>query len=526
MASDRLEALARAVEAARRIGLQAEAADGAAVLDRARTRAGFAGEAYVLALAGGTGVGKSSILNALAGRTVSAVRAVRPTTDEPVAWVAADHQEELSPLLDWLNITHRSGHAERELAQVAILDLPDVDSVRTDHRERADELLPRIDAVAWIVDPEKYDDERQHAYLRDMASRVPQLRVVLNKSDRLTDDELGMVRGDLARRLAAEGLPEVPIHVASATTGGGVSELREVLAEEADAKAIIGARLAAEADAVIRRIARAAAVDSAQDPAPLLSSEARAAAVTEAQTAALTLVDPDGLARQARAAVLARARRTGGGLLGRTVNLLARLSGFEARRADPAVHLAGWRRRGSLAPVLNPARAALADAAAQLPAPSRAGLLAAIGVEGLDQAIEEAIDAATRETALEARPPGSRLWPLIGVLQLAAAALLLFALAWYVTLFVLPGAGPGVASVEVPILGLLPMPLALLSGALLASVLIGALLTLHASWVGHRFAARVAARVRTRVAAAIEQVAFGPLDQVEAARRELAEAQS
>ena len=36
---------------------------------RARERSGFIGAAYVLALAGGTGVGKSSLLNALAGQT-------------------------------------------------------------------------------------------------------------------------------------------------------------------------------------------------------------------------------------------------------------------------------------------------------------------------------------------------------------------------------------------------------------------------------------------------------------------------
>jgi ABC-type multidrug transport system fused ATPase/permease subunit len=144
-------------------------------------------------------------------------------------------------------------------------------------------------------------------------------------------------------------------------------------------------------------------------------------------------------------------------------------------------------------------------------------------VEAADEALAGAIDGAVADSALEARPPGSILWPVIGLLQLAAAAVLLFVVAWYVTLFLLPG-GDVVASVELPVLGPLPMPLVLLAGSLIASVLLGALLSLHAGWIGRRFAARVVTRVRERVAAAVEQDAFGPLDRVEAARGEIAAA--
>jgi len=168
---ERLDALERAANAVRGIGLEQEAESAEAVIHRGRERIGFSGEAYVLALAGGTGVGKSSLLNALAGHTVSAVRAVRPTTDEPLAWVSEDRREELAGLLSWLGVRHTAGHADSALSSVAILDLPDVDSVRTEHRARVDELLPRIDSIAWVVDPEKYDDERLHAYLRSLARR-------------------------------------------------------------------------------------------------------------------------------------------------------------------------------------------------------------------------------------------------------------------------------------------------------------------------------------------------------------------
>ena len=104
-----LRDLDRAVEEGRRLGLDVSA--GAAVLERAAERLGFPGSAYVLALAGGTGVGKSSVLNALAGRVISPARAIRPTTSEPVAGAASERRDELASMLDWLGSSHVVGHA-------------------------------------------------------------------------------------------------------------------------------------------------------------------------------------------------------------------------------------------------------------------------------------------------------------------------------------------------------------------------------------------------------------------------------
>ncbi|HEV2894156.1 MAG TPA: ABC transporter, partial [Actinomycetota bacterium] len=79
-----LEALERVAEAAERLGLDAQQAR--ETLADARTRLGFPGTAFVCALSGGTGAGKSSLLNALAGQEVSRPGATRPVTAEPVAW--------------------------------------------------------------------------------------------------------------------------------------------------------------------------------------------------------------------------------------------------------------------------------------------------------------------------------------------------------------------------------------------------------------------------------------------------------
>ncbi|HEU5324716.1 MAG TPA: GTPase [Candidatus Limnocylindria bacterium] len=517
----RLERLGAAADAAAGIGLDGPAHAAREVVETARRRVGFPGDVYVLALAGGTGVGKSSILNALAGRTVSAVRAVRPTTDEPVAWVASDRVDELRPLLEWLGVRHVASHADERLSGVAILDLPDVDSVRTEHRAAVDALLPRIDAVAWVVDPEKYDDERLHQYLRSLAPHAARLRFVLNKTDRLTEADRGAVASDLERRLAADAIMTPRIDAVSAATGDGMDGLRQALAGAADAKAVVIDKLSTDVAAAATALGRAAAVDRADPDRRLVPEERERAAIDEAVEGALAVVDPPGLARQVQAAVLGRARRTGGSLLGRVVGLLGWMTGQQRRRADPAGYLRDWRRRGSLGRVVNPVHRLLVEAAAALPPASRPAVLAALGAADLEAETARVLDRVSRDAAGEVRIGGSWLWLPIGAVQLVVGAIFVFAVAWYVTLFVSGGSVP-VATIEVPVLGPVPLPLVLLAGSVIVSAVLGLILSLHAGWLGRRQGRRLASRVREAVEVAVREQGLAGLHRVEAARAVIA----
>ncbi|MGI8830629.1 MAG: GTPase [Candidatus Limnocylindria bacterium] len=513
--------LREAVEAARAIGLEDEAADARAVARRVGRRAGFGGSVYVIALAGGTGVGKSSILNALAGEVVSEVRAIRPTTDRPLAWVAEAERAEIGPLLEWLKVDQVVTHADPALAGVAILDLPDVDSVRGEHRALVDTLLPRIDAVTWIVDPEKYDDERVHTYWRTLVPHADRLRFVLNKADRLTDDERTRVADDLRARLVADGIPRPMLHVVSATAGDGIDRLRTELENAAHAKVIVSAKLEADRGEAAARLARSAGIDPETGYEPLLVDARREALVREAIDGAMTLVDPPGVGRQVRAAVLHRARSGGGSVIGRVMALAGGMSGRKRRSADPAGYLAAWRNRGALGRVLNPVRAAQVEAAAAVPAESRGRVLVALGAPTAERDLERALDRATQDAAASVEVPRSGLWPVIGAAQLVVGGLVGFAVAWLITLFVAGGSVP-VATLEVPILGPIPMPLALLAGSLLAGALLGWLLGLHASFVGRKSAAEVRGRAVGAVRASIATEGFAGLERVEEARRVIA----
>jgi hypothetical protein len=159
---------------------------------------GFPGDAYVLAFVGGTGVGKSSLLNALAGETVSPASVRRPTTSVPVAWVPAAERTALEPLLEWLGVDEVREHGATDLGPVAILDLPDMDSVASEHRARVEAILPRVDAVAWVTDPEKYHDAALHDdFLRAWVGRLARQVVIVNKADRLGPDDGRRIRRDL-----------------------------------------------------------------------------------------------------------------------------------------------------------------------------------------------------------------------------------------------------------------------------------------------------------------------------------------
>lgn len=517
----RIDRLAAAASAVRGIGLIEEAERADEVVERARRRAGFPGSTYVLALAGGTGVGKSSLLNALAGHTVSAVRAIRPTTESPIAWLADDRRDELAPLLAWLGVRHVTTHAEPDLAGVALLDLPDVDSVRTEHRALVDELLPRIDAIAWVVDPEKYDDERLHGYLRTLVPHAGRLRFVLNKVDRLSTTQRDAVIADLRRRLGESGIAQPRVAAVSAVDGHGIAELRAELAAEAGAKELVAEKLATDVREAQTRLARSLGVEPGRAPPALIDEPRRTAMVHDSVAGALAVVDPPGIARQVQNAVLGRARRTGGSLLGRVLALLGWLTGQSGRHGDPGAYVRGWRRRGSLARAVNPVHAALVEAARGVPAPSRRAVVALLGADGAEAAIGRAIDDAARDAVADLRVPGSMLWPVIGALQLVVGAVFAFAVAWYVTLFLSQGNVP-VSTVELPVLGPVPLPLLLLVGSIVVSGALGLILSLHAGWIGRRAGRRVAARVSDAVAAAVEERAMAGMSRLETVREELA----
>ncbi|MGH3319607.1 MAG: GTPase [Streptosporangiaceae bacterium] len=233
------------------------------VLARAHTRLRLSSEHTVVALAGATGSGKSSLFNAISELHLSPVGIRRPTTDATRACVWG--LEGARPLLDWLAVDKRhryarasalDGDAGWSLNGLVLLDLPDHDSVRIAHHLEVDRLVEVADLVVWVLDPQKYADRAIHArYLRTFESHQTVTVVVLNQSDRLAAEARDQCLVDLHGLLEADGLGDVRVFATSVTTGTGVEELRSLLVTEVAERRAWGRRLSADIDRLFERIA-------------------------------------------------------------------------------------------------------------------------------------------------------------------------------------------------------------------------------------------------------------------------------
>ena len=211
-------------------------------------------------LAGGTGSGKSSLFNQMAGADFSAVGVIRPFTKDPHACVWG--MDGAGPLLEWLGIPHRNRYArssalsegEASLRGLILIDLPDHDSVAAGAAVETNRLVGLADLMLWVLDPQKYADASVHRrYLTPLAGHSSVIAVVLNQADLLSPEQAEDCVTDLTRLLDSEGLHDARILVTSARTGEGLDELRKVLAETVTERRAAADRIAADLDAMAER---------------------------------------------------------------------------------------------------------------------------------------------------------------------------------------------------------------------------------------------------------------------------------
>ena len=116
----------------------------------------------VVATFGGTGVGKSSLVNALVGEEVTAAGRQRPTTTLPI--VIAHPQTDLAAFglpLDELRVARKDMPLLRD---VVLIDCPDPDTSETETAEsnlaRLHRLLPFCDVLLYVSTQQKYRSAR------------------------------------------------------------------------------------------------------------------------------------------------------------------------------------------------------------------------------------------------------------------------------------------------------------------------------------------------------------------------------
>jgi len=262
--SVRLDGLSRAMDAAQGRIDDEILEPVAEVVDRASERLRLSGEHTIVALAGATGSGKSSLFNALSDLELAGTGVRRPTTSWALA--CAWGPDGAEQLLEWMGIPSRhqvsrmsmldrSGD-DTKLDGLVLVDLPDHDSTEVSHHLEMDRLVKYADLLVWVLDPQKYADAAIHdRYIKPMATHVDVTLVVLNQIDRIPFAQRDAALRDVKRILTLEGLERVPVIGVSATRGDGVDDLKRELAKRIRAKAAAKGRLGADIDTVARNLA-------------------------------------------------------------------------------------------------------------------------------------------------------------------------------------------------------------------------------------------------------------------------------
>ena len=184
-------------------------------------------DAPLLAVVGGsTGAGKSTLVNSLVGRRVSAPGVIRPTTRAPVLvhhsfdaeWFSDDR------ILPGLARSTGASNTARSLqlvaedsipAGLALLDAPDIDSVVVENRELAAQLLAAADLWLFVTSAARYADAVPWDFLNSAAERSAAVAVVL---DRVTPRAMKEVPAHLGQMMSERGLGASPLFAVPETT--------------------------------------------------------------------------------------------------------------------------------------------------------------------------------------------------------------------------------------------------------------------------------------------------------------------
>ena len=164
----------------------------------------------VIGMLGGTGAGKSTLVNALCGGEVVRVGVLRPTTNEACAVLPRGRAP--GQLLQWLGVSVRVEAPGALPGDVVVLDLPDIDSIRDEHAQVAARLAARVDCLVVVVNPQKYADARLHEeWLERLRRSHASVTVALTHVDTLDASSRDAIVADLRRILNERGLDGAPI---------------------------------------------------------------------------------------------------------------------------------------------------------------------------------------------------------------------------------------------------------------------------------------------------------------------------
>jgi len=167
-------------------------------------------DAVVVAFVGASGAGKSTLLNALVGQTLAQEGTQRPTSTQPVVYAPEDAVVG-SLLGPGIRAARYRVDASAPWSGQVFVDTPDLNSVATEHRERARAVLEQADVAVVVMHKGAVVEATQAEFLADFARRR-RLLFVLNFADELTPGSREALKTQAAR-VAASVLKIAPDEV-------------------------------------------------------------------------------------------------------------------------------------------------------------------------------------------------------------------------------------------------------------------------------------------------------------------------
>ena len=209
------------------------------------------GSLYLIGLVGGKDVGKSSLVNALVGQSISAATSHGPGTESVIAYAHESARDQLKELLDrelpagrYSIVTHRNDQLKRQV----LLDLPDIDSRYGDHIQITRRMLKHMLYPLWIQSIEKYADQRPQELLAAVAEGNDPRNFLfcLNKVDQLKSSDAQELQLDYADRIARllqmPQVPQVFLISAERSEEFDLPHLRQMLSRERSTDRVIESR--------------------------------------------------------------------------------------------------------------------------------------------------------------------------------------------------------------------------------------------------------------------------------------------
>ena len=191
---------------------------------------------WIWGIVGGKDVGKTTLINALAGGdVVSPGQDVGQGTFQPAAYLAADDVAATQARLGDSSTNRIQYHAQApaRMAGLVLVDLPDFDSLFTEHADQVHRMVTLLDGIIWVTTPQKVGDLRAIREIAGILKSRSNFIYVVNKMDWLiaqADPAAGPLQTDLDRLRSAlhnSALPGLSTHrrTLQALLGGGFSSI-------------------------------------------------------------------------------------------------------------------------------------------------------------------------------------------------------------------------------------------------------------------------------------------------------------